>query len=153
MVQAKLIADRPVHEQESWTGIFHEDQGWNVEDCFISQYPTRHPMLNNERAGVRRNAARIHQVRIMGSTETLAQRVDSANAYFRRKAAEVLDDEHALEYLNNLYHQVVVDIPDSGISPDGFALGKIAAANFCEIGANAISITLSGRRFVESIRK
>ena len=153
MVQATPVADRSVHEQESWTGMVHPGLGWNVEDCIVSQYPTRHPMLNNERAGLRRNAVRIHQVKIMRSTETLAQRVDNANAYFRRKAAEVLDDEHALEYLNNLYQQVVVDIPDSGISPDGFALGKIAAANFCEIGANAISITLSGRRFVESIRK
>ena len=151
MEQEQPTANATMHNQQSWVVITRPIQGWDVEDCIVSESPAHPPLLGDERMGFRRNTSRVQEVETMDTIETLSRRVHNANAYFRRRAAEVLDDEQAMKYLENLYRQVVVDIPSSDMSPEDLALAKIAAANFCEIGVNAISITLSGRRFVESI--
>lgn len=84
-------------------------------------------------------------------TDELRQRLSNANAHFRRKAADVLDDEEALQLLCDLYETVVINISEFDPCVNGIALSRLTAANFCEVGANVIFITDSGRRFVESI--
>lgn len=87
-----------------------------------------------------------------GQAVGLQQRIDNANAHFRRKAAEVFIDEVALRLLAVLYQDSVVDLADCDVGQRGVPLAKLAAANFCEVGANVIYITESGQRFVESIQ-
>ena len=82
--------------------------------------------------------------------DNLRQRLDNANDYFRRKAAEVYSDESALDLLTILHKAVVVEIADFDPVKDGIPLAKLTAANFCEIGANVIYITEVGQRFMES---
>jgi hypothetical protein len=82
--------------------------------------------------------------------EDLRRRLDNANAYFRRKASEILDDPQAMDFVRTMCQDVVVDIPDFDAPNDAISLAKAAAANFCEVGANVIFITDPGRRFVES---
>lgn len=83
----------------------------------------------------------------------LQQRLDNANAYFWRKAAEVFTDDDALRLLAVLYQDSVIDLADFNHGPHGIPLAKLAAANFCEIGANVIYITESGRRFIDSVKE
>ena len=83
--------------------------------------------------------------------DELRQRLEDANDYFKRKAADVLNDEHALGLLCDLYETVVIDISEFDSCLNGISLSKLTAANFCEVGAKVIFITASGRRFVESI--
>ena len=85
------------------------------------------------------------------STESLRQRLDNANDYFRRKASEVFNDVAALRLLADLYEQVVVDVANFDPCENGIALAKLTAANFCEVGGSLIYITESGQRFVDSI--
>ena len=81
----------------------------------------------------------------------LRQRLEEANDYFKRKAADVLNDEQALGLLCDLYETVVIDISEFDPCLNGISLSKLTAANFCEVGAKVIFITASGRHFVESI--
>ena len=149
MVQALQTLGKAEHELNLWGDEVYVGHDWN--DCVLGNLPSRWPSLaKHERSGIRRRA-RVYHARTEDSPESLRHRLDNANAHFRRKAAEVLDDEHALKYLDKLYRDVVIDIPDSELSQQELALAKLAAANFCEIGINAISITLSGRRFADSI--
>ena len=83
----------------------------------------------------------------------LQQRIDNANAYFRRKAAEVCTDEVALRLLAVLYQDRVIDLADCDAGQQGVPLAKLTAANFCEVGTKVIYITESGQRFVESIQR
>ena len=83
----------------------------------------------------------------------LHRRLDNFNRHFRRKAAAVLNDEAALRLLAAMYSNVVVETDEFDFCQHGRALAKLAAANFCEIGANSIYITESGQRFIDNINK
>ena len=85
------------------------------------------------------------------SVDILQQRIDNANRLFRRKAAEVFNDEDSVRLLARLYQAVVIDIVDFDSGKEGIALAKLTAANFCEIGAKVIYITESGQRFIKAI--
>lgn len=84
-------------------------------------------------------------------THSLQQRLDNVNAHFRRRAAAVLTDDAARGLLDILYQDGVFDLADFNAGEHGVPLAKLTAANFCEIGANAICITDAGQRFVMSI--
>ena len=84
-------------------------------------------------------------------TEDLRQRLESANTYFRWKAADVFEDESAVRLLAKLYESVVMDFSDFDSCKDGISLAKLTAAAFCEFSSTGIYITESGQRFIESI--
>ena len=88
-----------------------------------------------------------------GSLPTLHQRLDNANRHFRRKAAEVLNDEAAVLLLAQLYEQSTITLSGFDSCKHGVSLAKLTAANFCEVGANLIYITEAGQKFTESIAK
>ena len=81
----------------------------------------------------------------------LQQRLARANAYFRRKAAGVLTDDTAVRLLADLYQHGLIEFERFNSVRHGIPLAKISAAGFCEIGATAIYITLSGERFIGSL--
>ena len=83
--------------------------------------------------------------------EELRQRLESANAHFRWKAAAVIGDEDAIRLLATLYQVFNIEISELDMRKNGIALAKLTAANFCEIGANVIYITDAGQNFIESI--
>ena len=85
-------------------------------------------------------------------TEHMRQRLANANDYFRRKASEVFNDKAALDLLEVMHRDVVVDISDLDICEHGLSLAKLTAANFCEIGAKVVYITEAGQRFMNSLR-
>ena len=85
------------------------------------------------------------------SAADLQRRLDNANAYFRRKAAEVLTDDSAVRLMAVLYQDGLVELADFNSGELGIPLAKIAAAGFCEIGVTAIYVTQSGERFVGSL--
>lgn len=85
------------------------------------------------------------------STRNLRRRLDNANAYFRRKAAEVLTDDTAVGLLAVLYQDGLVELAKLNAGQLAIPLAKLTAAGFCEIGVNAICITESGQRFVWSL--
>ena len=87
----------------------------------------------------------------IGSSDDLQQRLNNANRYFERKAAEVLDDDRAVRLLAVLYQRVVIDISEIDSPELGLALAKLTAANFCEIGTDTAFITKSGQKFINSI--
>ena len=85
------------------------------------------------------------------STSHLQRRLDNANAYFRRKAAEVLTDDSAVRLMAVLYQDGLVELAGFSSGELGIPLAKIAAAGFCEISVTAIYVTQSGERFVGSL--
>ena len=85
------------------------------------------------------------------SAENLRHRLANANDLFRRKASEVFNDKDALNLLDTMYRDVVVDISSFDACKDGISLAKLTAANFCEVGAKVIYITEAGQRFVDSL--
>ena len=85
------------------------------------------------------------------ATRDLQRRLEIANAYFRRKATEVLTDDTALGMMAVLYQDGLIDIAKLNEGQLAIALAKITAAGFCEIGVHAICITQSGERFVGSL--
>ena len=87
-----------------------------------------------------------------GSADTLQQRLANANDHFRRKASEVLNDEAAMDLLATMYRDIVVDISSFDSCENGIPLAKLAAANFCEVGAKVIYITEAGQLFIDSLR-
>lgn len=154
MVQPGLETSSVGRGTGLWSDAVQQNQDWSEENCFVDSSRGRRlsPFLN-QRRGAHRHPLGGQQRRIQESPMALSQRLDNANTYFRRKAAEVLDDESALTFLHGLYQDVVIDLDNCGVSADGVALAKLTAANFCEVGANVISITISGRRFLESVKK
>ena len=87
----------------------------------------------------------------MDAHQNLRRRLSQANAYFARKADEVFIDELSLKLLAALYEQTVVSMSEFDVGTSGPSLARLAAANFCEIGANVIYITEAGQQFVESV--
>ena len=83
----------------------------------------------------------------------LRNRLDNVNAYYRRKAADVVMDKSAVRLLANLYQTTTIELPDLDTCNDGIALAKLAATKFCEIGPRAVQITETGIDFIDSIRK
>lgn len=81
----------------------------------------------------------------------LRRRLDNVNRHFKRKAAAVFNDDAALTLLATLYENVVVETEEFDFCEHGRSLAKLAAANFCEVGANGIFITESGQRFIDNI--
>ena len=86
------------------------------------------------------------------ASTSLQQRLDNVNGYFQRKSNEVFNDDSALRLLATMYEDTVIDISVFNSCQEGLPLSKLTAANFCEVGANAIYITEAGQRFIESIR-
>ena len=66
------------------------------------------------------------------SASNLRQRLDRANAYFRRKAAEVLTDDTAVRLLAVLYQRGLIELEHFNSGQHGIPLAKIIAAGFCE---------------------
>ena len=83
----------------------------------------------------------------------LSDRLGNANTHFRRKASEVVNDNTALGLLSVLYNGIVVDLSHIDAGTEGVSLAKLAAANFCEIGAKIIYITDAGIQFMDSLPK
>ena len=83
--------------------------------------------------------------------QNIRRRLSHANAYFARKADEVFIDELSLKLLATLYEQIVVPASELDVGSHGASLARLAAANFCEIGANVIYITEAGQQFVDSV--
>ena len=84
---------------------------------------------------------------------SVEDRLANANSHFRRMAAGVLGDESAIRLLSDLYVQVNLDIDSFDSGSKGISLAKLAAAHFCEIGAEVIYITEAGQRFIESLHR
>ena len=86
-------------------------------------------------------------------SQSIQQRLDNANRHFRRKAAEVLADEDAVCLLADMYESINIVFDDFDACEHGVALARLAAANFCEIGARGIYITEAGQRFIEALNR
>ena len=121
-------------------------QGPNVRWWF-DDTETKH--LNLDAAQTEKIYRSIKEV---GEDEETVLRLKMANAtsYFRRKAGAVLVDQVALQMMADIYEARVVE--KAKFDQQGMALAKLTAANFCEIGANAIYITPAGRQFVDRIQ-
>ena len=78
-------------------------------------------------------------------------RLDRVNRHFRRKAGAVFNDVDALGLLTRMNSKIVVETSDFDFCNDGRSLAKLAAANFCDVGANGIYITDRGRRFIAKL--
>ena len=81
----------------------------------------------------------------------LRRRLHAANEYFVQKTTEVMIDEHAVTLLADLYEKITVDIDDFDSCHNAVALARLSAANFVEVGARIIHITVFGRKFIESL--
>ena len=108
------------------------------------------PVQGSARAGVASSFS-AHTFGSSAAPDSLRRRLDNANRYFHRKAAEVLSDDAALRLLAAIYQIGVIDLADFDSCVYGVPLAKLTAANFCEIGARVIYVTESGQRFIESI--
>ena len=95
----------------------------------------------------------MNQTPTTGPELTPERRLEIVNAHFRRKAAEVMNGQPALMLLAGLYETVVVNLADFDVAKNGIALARLAAANFAEIGAEVIYITIThdGQRFIQAI--
>ena len=112
---------------------------------------TEKPTLYPINAIQKRRLVSRPQFVIKNRPENIRRRLDNANNHFRRKAAEVFNDEAALRLLARMYQDVVVQIADFDSGKNGLPLAKLTAAHFCEIGENVIYITDAGQKFIESI--
>lgn len=83
--------------------------------------------------------------------EQLQRRLDRAEGYFRRKAAEIITDDTALGFLDTLHAAAEVDLAVFGVSERGLALAKLTAAGFVEIGDTVAYITEAGKRYVDEL--
>ena len=81
----------------------------------------------------------------------LRTRLHAANEYFVQKTTEVMIDEHAVTLLAELYENVTIDIDDFDTRSNAMSLARLTAANFVEVGARIIHITVFGRKFIESL--
>ena len=145
---------RTSHDTDPWVAVGHQTHDWSEANCVAGQADFRPRSQFVDKVGsIGYSAVSFGRIGSDDGSVGLRQRLDNANAHFRRKAAQVLDDEDALNLLDGLYQTVVVDIPDTEIPKAGVCLAKLTAANFCEVGANVIYITHAGRRFVESIKR
>ena len=145
----------------SWIGVFEADP---VEASQTHVYPGSQPQPSDVwamafaltpseggRLTFRYPSPSLDEY-MFSSGQELQYRLDNANDYFRRKASEVLNDEEALQLLVALYESSVVEIVDINWCKYGIPLGKLTAANFCQIGNTVIYITDSGYRFIDSIK-
>lgn len=150
--QAANRTRRTSHNPSAWADVGHQTHDWSEANCMASQPDSRpRPQFADQMPGIVHQVLSHQRFGAIASSD-LRQRLENANAHFRRKAGQVLDDADAMQFLDDLYNSVVVDIPDTEISKAGICLAKLTAANFCEVGGNVVYITYSGRRFVESIK-
>ena len=130
--------------------------GYSVMTSSRDQPPTipedRRICTGGENAGVPTATPGDSGAKEKESPEDLRNRLENANSYFRRKAAEVLNDQSAMGLLTQVFHpETIVEIDDLDTGRSGLALAKLTGAGFCEIGAKIIYITEAGQRFVQSI--
>ena len=133
----------------------HDDDPWFVQPYYDAYTHTISPnslLGRTPKAGSTKSAAKDASPSAAELSRSLQQRLDNANAYFRRKAAEVFTDDAALRLLAALYQDGAIDLADFNSCEHGIPLAKLTAANFCEVGANVIHITESGQHFIESIK-
>lgn len=83
----------------------------------------------------------------------LVRRVARTKTYFDRKAMEVFGDDDAVGMLATLTEAKTMSQADFGISPQGLAFAKLAAAGFVEIGARVVNVTENGLRFIRAIEE
>ena len=159
MVQTSAKSKKPQlsSHYEDWVHPAFRPAGWEYLDCLGYFAPDCWPGDSCENWP---SAVNAPQVLVntpapdpADSPSSLRQRLDNANRYFRRKASEVFTDAEAMELLDSLYRDVVIDIEDFDACKHGLPLAMLTAANFCEIGANIIYITDSGIRFIESLKQ
>ena len=150
----------------------HEDvsRGWWVEDidqeaeqpgaswrvAYVDPFATRSATRGSYgRVPRLRHARHVadlywhHRVPGKNETEELRQRLDNANNYFRRMAADVFGDEESIKLLVDLYQKTAIKLSEFDASRRGIALSRLTAAHFCEVGYNLIYITEAGQRFIE----
>lgn len=133
----------------------HDDDQWYVQpryDAYTHTLSLDNPQRWTPKAGSTKNVAETRTPSTADLSPSLQQRLDNANAYFRRKAATVFADDVALKLLAVLYEDSVIELADFDPRKHGIPLAKLTAANFCEVGANVIYITESGQRFIASIQ-
>lgn len=82
-----------------------------------------------------------------------SERIKAVNRYFKLKAADVFGDEQSVRLLARLYEADSASYEDLDIDEYAKAFAKLAAAGFCELGANKLQITDNGRKFIESIEQ
>ena len=85
------------------------------------------------------------------NVRTVEQRLANANEHFRRKAAEVFGDTHAIRLLSRMYVEINIETAEFNSSQQAVALARLAAAHFCEVGMKSVFITESGQRFIEAL--
>lgn len=132
----------------------HDDDQWYVQPLYDAY--THVSSLNSLprralKAGSMGSADKDANPSAADLSPSLQQRLDNANAYFRRMAAAVFADDVALRLLAVLCQDGVIDLADFDSCEHGIPLAKLTAANFCEVGASVIYITESGQRFIKSI--
>ena len=88
-----------------------------------------------------------------GRTAELEQRLASLGAYLSRKAGAVFGDDDSLSMLATLNEALTVKLDEFGVSARGLTLAKLTAAGFVDIGANVVSITPAGERFIVAIEE
>lgn len=83
----------------------------------------------------------------------LARRAARARTYFTRKATAVLWDDDAMNLLVSLMKKGPANQEDFGISQQGLAFAKLAAAGFVDIGATVVHITHYGSQFLRALEE
>ena len=144
--------DEPRSRGTLWTGAAITRAGSLVN---LQRYMEASRRIESEGKwvlGAEWHAVDFHRRDSRDTAENLRHRLANANDYFHRKASEVFNDVAALELLDTMDRDVVVDISDFNFCEDGLPLAKLTAANFCEVGATVIHITEAGQRFIESLR-
>lgn len=123
------------------------DQASYEADMFVRSLPVpRRTVIDMAVATARTHRRSVEAV-------TSRQRLNRVNAHFRRKAAEVYNDDVALRLLAVLYEEGGIDLTDFDPCQYGIPLAKLTAANFCHVGANVIYISEPGQHFIQSIQK
>lgn len=81
--------------------------------------------------------------------ESPEERLEDVNRHLRRMAGAVLNDDQAVRLIGQLRERKVLEREE--VLDQAVPLARLAAANFCEVGAESIWITHAGMVFVDSI--
>ena len=131
----------------------HKIEDWDQVPNIIGRSLIRRPYSVSPKYGVARSVTRLSERAGESPSQSIQQRLDNANRHFKRKSAEVLADEDAVCLLADMYESINIVFDDFDACEHGVALARLAAANFCEIGARGIYITEAGQRFIEALNR
>ena len=141
--------------RSSWGNDGLEVSGVGIEESDFHVGDWKHIFSEGDFGKILRTRVleRSDRPSVDSSTTELHRRLGNANRHFKRKASEVFSDGDAIRLLANLYESINIDIEEFDTCQQGISLAKLAAANFCEIGARAIYITESGQKFLEALNR